>query len=348
MKKLGFCALFATLFIILICRFGDRARFTGNFYDINTLSPLPLKVPDKTMQIYIMTKNEWPLIKSTVLYHGTIFGFENIYVIDASTDPIILAFLRAAHEKLGVNVIYSTSNLNTVAEEMNMIMHREKDKANFLIKLDTDEILVHYDPTINKMSTNPTNIRSYLNTLPLDGGILKAGFQSHAKVFSNCSFSDNTFVISRISSPFGPYALKSFFASKTFGTYDLGGHAGVLVASSNITTIQSTNLSIMHYHYHCFERSIKADEQAVLSHNYIFGNETVQEKIEKMTALVGDFPATCRMSSCHKVHHYLQYLINPEKVKTEYYTIFDQTPAVENPEISNKMIELETKYKWLV
>jgi hypothetical protein len=174
--------------------------------------------------------------------------------------------------------------MNTVAEEMNMIMHREKDKADFLIKLDTDEILVHYDPTINKMSTNPTNIRSYVNTLPIDGGILKAGFQSHAKVFPNCSFSDNTFVISRISSPFGPYTLKSFFASKTFGTYDLGGHAGALIASSNVTTIQSTNLSIMHYHYHCFERSIKADEQAVLSHNYIFGNETVQEKIEKMTA----------------------------------------------------------------
>jgi hypothetical protein len=355
LTKLGYAALIAScLSIMIICRFWDPVWFTQNLpgdhhfdWNMKPLSPSPLNELDKTMQIYIMTKNEWPLIKSNILYHGTIFGFENIYVIDASTDPLVLAFLRVAHEKLGVNVIYSTSNLNTVTEEMNMIMTIEKNSTDFLIKLDTDEIVVHYDPTTNKISTNPAIIRSYLNIVPFDGGKLKIGFQAQAMTFSNCSLNDNTFIVSRRNALFTPTAFKSFFASKTFGSYDLGGHEGALLASANITTSHSTNLSVMHYHYHCFERAIKADEQAVISHNYILGNETLQQKIEKMTSLAGDFPVTCRVNSCHKVFNYLQYLINPEKAKDDYYAKFNQSISEENTEISDKMVELETKYKWV-
>lgn len=351
--NLSYFLLIASVSIIIICQVWDRLRFTEKYQtfgftpSIEPPSPSPLNENDRTMQIYIMTKNEWPLIKSNIFYHGTIFGFRNIYVIDASSDPLVLAFLRAAHEKLGVTVIYSTSNLNTVEEEMNMIMTREKNKTDFLIKLDTDEIVVHYDPTTNKMSTNPKIIRSYLNLLPFDGGKLKIGYQAFAMMtYSNCSVSDNTFIVSRRNGLFAATNFKSFFATKTFGHYDLGGHEGSVLASSNVTTLHKTKLSIMHYHNHCFERAIKAEEQAVISHNYIVANDSLQLKIEKMTNLTVDFPAVCRVNSCHKVYSYLQYLINPEKAKTTYYSNLNQK-SEKNAEISDMMIELENKYKWL-
>ena len=356
--KIGYCVLAASLFIIIICRLWDRVPFTENSSDdhhsdqsVKRISLSPGNEPHRTMQLYIMTKNEWPLIKSNILYHGTIFGFENVYVIDASTDPLVLAFLRAAHEKLGVNVIYSISNLNTVEAEMNMIMRSEKNKTDFLIKLDTDEIMVHYDQAETKMSINPTIIRNYLNKIPFDGGKLNIGFQAFPMVSHlNCSGSDNTFISAHRHTAFQDLrntTYKAFFASKTFGYYDLGGHQGSVLASSNVTTVHTTNLGIMHYHYHCFERSIKADEQAVLSHNYILANETLQLKIEKMTNLTVDFPAVCLVSSCHKVYAYLQYLLNPEKAKSKYYANLNQATQ-ENFEISKKMIELEAEYKWVV
>lgn len=356
--KVGYCLLAASFFIILISRLWDRVQFTENSYErhhsdqnIKRISPDPVNELDKTMQIYIMTKNEWPIIKSNILYHGTIFGFGNLYVIDASTDPLVLAFLRAAQVKLGVNVIYSISNLNSVEEEMNMIMRNEKNKTDFLIKLDTDEIVVHYDQKETKMSTNPTIIRNYLNMMPFDGGKLNIGYSAFAMVSpSNCSENDNTFITSHRNTEFADLintTYKAFFASKTFGFYDLGGHKGSVHASCKVTTSHTTNLGIMHYHYHCFERSIKADEQAVLSHNYIFATDTLQLKIEKMTNLTVDFPAQCYVLSCHKVFSYLQYLLNPENAKTNYYANLNKV-TYENPEISNKMIELEAEYKWVV
>lgn len=41
----------------------------------------------KIFKIVVMTKDEWPLIKSWVLYHARIFGGENLYVLDGSTNP---------------------------------------------------------------------------------------------------------------------------------------------------------------------------------------------------------------------------------------------------------------------
>ena len=320
------------------------------------IPPIPFYIPpigrDRTMQVYIMTKNEWPLIKSTVLYHGTVFGFGNLYVIDASTDPVVLSFLDTANKQLGVNVIYSKSDLNTVNTEINMLINREKRYADFLIKVDTDEIIVHYDKTTNKISTDPTIIRDYLKQLPYDGARLKIGYQCFATVFPNCSDSDNTFITARHTSPMGPTTFKTFFASVSFGEIDLGGHIGEVYAPFNNSVLHYTDLSIVHYHYQCFDRIMRVTERAVLSHQYILPTDTLQQKIDKLHNLTWDFPTNCRQASCHKAYDYWLYLTDPIGKKNAYYaskeTLEDPHLTQLHTEVSDKMIELENKYAWVV
>jgi hypothetical protein len=39
------------------------------------------------MSLVIMVKNEWPILRKNILYHGHLLGFKNLYILDGSTDP---------------------------------------------------------------------------------------------------------------------------------------------------------------------------------------------------------------------------------------------------------------------
>lgn len=47
------------------------------------------------------------MLKSWLLYHGQLLGFENLYVIDASTNPKCFSFLRYARDVLGANILFN-------------------------------------------------------------------------------------------------------------------------------------------------------------------------------------------------------------------------------------------------
>ena len=47
---------------------------------------------DKILKIVLMTKNEKYLLKHWIEYHGEIFGYENICIIDDSDDIEVLKY----------------------------------------------------------------------------------------------------------------------------------------------------------------------------------------------------------------------------------------------------------------
>jgi hypothetical protein len=129
----------------------------------------------KVMKIVLMTRNEFPMIKSWVFYHGTIFGFNNLFIIDGSNDPDAISFLDHC-VKLGVNVRRSNNDLNGLSREINEVFDSQKEKSDFLIKMDTDEFLVLFDPATKKISNSKADIINYLDKVVYDGSMYKIGF----------------------------------------------------------------------------------------------------------------------------------------------------------------------------
>ena len=41
-----------------------------------------------------MTKNEAPILESSIIYHGELYGYNNIYIIDGSTEQDAITILK--------------------------------------------------------------------------------------------------------------------------------------------------------------------------------------------------------------------------------------------------------------
>lgn len=122
-----------------------------------------------------MTKNEDTLIKYWIKYHGDIFGYENLYIIDASDDLNILNFYNSI-KHTNINIIYDNVNLNDMEYTINNIMKSLINNCDFLIKLDTDEFIGLYNPLFNDISINKYIIRNYFDNLIINGLKYKASY----------------------------------------------------------------------------------------------------------------------------------------------------------------------------
>ncbi len=99
------------------------------------------RVQNKKIKIVLMTKNEWPLLRSWVLYHSHTFGIENLYIIDSSTLPVIRNFLETMRTR-GLQVLCEDLNLNDIEGKFNEVMRDLAPSSDLMIKLDTDEFLM--------------------------------------------------------------------------------------------------------------------------------------------------------------------------------------------------------------
>jgi len=212
---------------------------------LNFSSPFPSS-PMRTMKAVVMTKDDWPLIKSWVLYHGSLLGFENLYVLDGSVDSDCVDFLTTVRDSLKVNVIFTPSDLNQIEADINEIMKSIASASDFVIKLDADEFLGRYMPKAYSKLRCPSNdthnifdcrlspygVQSLLNELILDGAMFRVGYDQHAvpeQSICEGGLADQfaasgarVMTFTRVN----PSFFKTFFDSRTFDSVDLGSHFG--------------------------------------------------------------------------------------------------------------------------
>ena len=54
----------------------------GGYYERKISTGNDHSKKKELLKIFMMHKDEWPLIKSWILYHGFNFGFKNLYILD--------------------------------------------------------------------------------------------------------------------------------------------------------------------------------------------------------------------------------------------------------------------------
>ena len=268
----------------------------------------------KTFKIVVMTKDEWPLIRSWVLYHAKIFGGENLYVLDGSSDPDQIRFLQDAARRLNVVVFFTKSNLHQLQGEINNIMRSIANSTDFLTKVDSDEFIVRLEHSADYglRDFSVSGIRDEINNLFVDGRRYKFTYYSHSVPITNCTFGDDPAATIYFEKPWET-SLKTFFLGFSFQGADLGNHFG-LVREPPFTNkdFLASDLAIAHYHYGCFDVRIYNTKKALLSLGYINENDPINVQIDKLGRL-----DAASINSGHKVQIFLEFLKDPVSFRSK-------------------------------
>jgi len=213
--------------------------------------------------ILMMLKNEADLALSWVKYHGSIFGFENLYIFDnGSDDEATLSAVRYAQES-GANCYFDKSTFedfkNKGAIFANLIKELDsKDPYDFYFPLDCDEFLaakvdgnyVHdlegISQSLAKYENSPDQLK--VGSCPTNNPLKKSYYKIDLQ------------------------QRKFFFAKGTCVSLDRGFHHGITKSGITVTT----EIVYFHFHYREFlsiqfhskkklEGAIKSFDKATLS-----------------------------------------------------------------------------------
>ena len=214
------------------------------------------------------------MLKSWLLYHGQLLGFENLYVIDASTNPKCFSFLRYARDVLGANILFNNANLNQLEVLMTRLASDISGSSDFIMKVDTDEFLGVYDNTTTALSVDvmeylagfATNNDHPLRQLQEKGhsqfGYVQPSVPSRYVCEDNIYATPDQFPLAK-TTPVDGY--KAVYSSRHKFAVNLGGHFFGEGFDSRLVT----DFGIFHYHSRCVEIEVENCKRVLERHNYI-------------------------------------------------------------------------------
>jgi hypothetical protein len=198
------------------------------------------------MKVFTMVKGEVDIVKDWVLYHGNMFGFTNLYVIDNFSRDGTWETLLKLRNQYKIN-IFRLPNYKKKGDYMTILLRNFGD-GHMVFPIDIDEFIVHYDKQNNTISCNTDFIINYIVSLKLK----KKPFYKMNYIQAK-NFSQNGYNRSTIDVKYGKYDdrgghAKTFFNSGVFnGVIDHGNH----YMSSDY---ELSELCLIHFHQRNLEQ----------------------------------------------------------------------------------------------
>jgi hypothetical protein len=198
------------------------------------------------IKLFTMVKNEVDIVVDWVFYHGSLFGYSNLYIIDNySEDGTYEKLLKL--KPLGINLSRKT-DYTKKGVYMTWYYKNCCEPEDFAYPLDIDEFIVYYNKKKNKISVNKKKILEYFESLP-NANIYKTSYiqaspnqdfkEGFNRAVAECSwgFYDSNYIID---------SKKSFIKKKLFnGSIDHGNH----IPTNNFYL---TDLCLVHFHVRNF------------------------------------------------------------------------------------------------
>jgi hypothetical protein len=192
------------------------------------------------VKIFTMVKSEDDIVEEWVLYHGCIFGFKNLFVIDNYSSDETYKKLLKLRDKYSINVC-RLPDYRKKGEYMTQLF-RTFCNCEIGIPIDIDEFIVYYDKKRNNISCNPYLINNFIKQLP-QCSVFKMNYIQSKLITDNADGYKNATIEAKC----GWYddrgtSAKSFFNSKLFkGIIDHGNHY-------HTNNYFMTNLCLVHFH----------------------------------------------------------------------------------------------------
>ena len=177
------------------------------------------------VKILTMVKDEDDIVKEWVLYHGSIFGFKNLYIIDNFSTDKTYNILLELKNKYNIQ-IFRFNNYLLKGQYMTYLLNKFCKDHKFCFPIDIDEFIVYYNKNNNKINCDKNIILSYIrNILPnYSNGVYKMNYINPV-LLNNYGYSNAP--IQQIKGKYDDYKnlAKSFFHTKLFsGMIDHGNH----------------------------------------------------------------------------------------------------------------------------
>jgi len=269
------------------------------------------------VKIFTMVKGEVDIVKDWVLYHGNIFGFTNLYIIDNYSQDGTYEMLVSLKKKYNINV-FRFKDYKKKGEYMTLFL-KMFSKNEFVFPMDIDEFIVFYDKETNVISCDNTIILNYIQSLP------KANSYKMNYIFSKI-LTKNGYDRATIEAELGSYTdygniAKTFFHSSLFkGIIDHGNHY-------HTNDYYLTTLCLVHYHCRNLDQMKKKVYNNVkgLGHNP-FNLMKLKEAIAKQPGIDG-------------FHH----ITNQINILEKKYTLQVSTPQVNDVKLktlSDKILSI--------
>jgi hypothetical protein len=256
-------------------------------------------------KVFTVTKNEYDLIEDFLLYHGYLFGYENLVVIDnGSTDTRVLDVYER-YKPRGVTVVTRLGYKGAQqGEHFTEVMKDYRHAAEFLIGLDTD-LFFCVD-----QSSDRDVVQRYLRSLPPSYDIFQMkkfmmsvvdprspNYEGHKL---RRPVDSTTFVIrdgyAGVSVP------HVFFRAANFISTSNGNHEGVTTTGK---TWFCSQVIYVHYHETGRQRLYERCRAILIGYGYITEGMTREEELHALRTLRnGD--------GIHRQWQYIRYLENPD------------------------------------
>ncbi len=249
------------------------------------------------IKLFTMVKNEVDIVEDWLKYHGTLFGYHNLNVIDNMSDDGTYEKLQE-YVKKGIRLSREL-DYTKKGDYMNKLIHNPNhDKYDIAYPIDIDEFIVYYDKEQNKLL--PFKTVGYLNSLNLKHNVFKANY-IQAQI-SNGSI--NGYTRATIEAKYGKYddykdMAKTFFNKHTWnGEIDHGNH---------YCTQDYFMTDVCLVHYHC--RNLDQMKAKVVNNVKGLGYDAMNiEKLQENLHGCGN----------HHVKHMISILNNTFSINTNF------------------------------
>jgi hypothetical protein len=248
------------------------------------------------IKLFTMVKDEEDILDDWVIYHGSIFGFPNIFVIDNySTDGTYEKLLE--FKKIGVNV-FRGPDYSLKGQYMTNLINKHCVNHDIAYPIDIDEFIVYYDRSSKNVWVDKTLIINYMNQLPKNVPLFKTNYiqalPTNEDGFSRATVECNTGIYDDC----GSHA-KTFIRKRLFrNTIDHGNH----VFSNHYFL---TDLCLVHFHY----RNINQMKKKIYNNVNGFGYPV--NDINRLKNLLQDTPG---LRGFHHVRNQIEVLENRFKL----------------------------------
>jgi len=189
------------------------------------------------IKIFAIHKNEYH-IEDWLIYHGDLFGFENIYLVDNNSNSNIKKILHKYEKEYNINLYNVESYKRERLKTINGLINETKDKVKFVLPIDADEFISCIDN--NKLIFDGEYIKNYIYSLDDD---YKYMYNVYYNLPLKREYIDPLTEINKFKKQ-GGYT-KMFFPTKHFISTDMGNHKGKI--NINDDNPLKSNLLLIHF-----------------------------------------------------------------------------------------------------
>ncbi len=251
------------------------------------------------IKLFTMVKNEEDIIEYWIQYHGEIFGYNNLYIVDNNSTDTTYERIQK-YSKYGVHIFIE----NDYLKKGDIMTELINNAGNYDIAfpLDIDEFVIVYDQEKNKLC--PNYITKYLKTLInsdkfKNNSVFKANY-----IYSTITNGNNVgYSNALLESKYGQYLHYGDMA-KTF--VNKNNWKGLLDHGNHFPTKDYVSTNICLLHYHC--RNIEQMKKKVITN--VEGLGYPSDNLEFLKNLPKDSPGY------HHIRHMIKILENNFTINT--------------------------------